>query len=128
MFSLYVRNDNSNNILGVFRPIYIIARIVGLFPFSIKLQQSFALIKPFISKVDFILFTLHMAVYASFALFNILTDTSKYIQASSVLEIGNRAILIGGILCGIAAVVFDLLNRKKVWKVFQKFERFDQEV
>lgn len=128
MFSLYVRNKNSNNIIGAFRPIYIIDRIIGMFPFSVNFDQSLILNKPFISKVDVVLFILHISVYTGFAVFNIVTNLGEYDKLSTVLEIGNRVVLIGGISSGIGVVVIDLLNRNNVCTIFQKLEIFDREV
>lgn len=128
MFSLYIRNDNSNNMLGVFRPMYIITRIFGLFPFSVNLANPFVLNQPSLSKVDILIIILHISVYAFYTFLNIYTNTQKYVQLPSVLENGNRVALTGGIFLGIVAVFNDLLNRKNVWNIFQKLEFIDREV
>lgn len=124
MFPLYARNDNSNKLLGVFRPIYICARIHGLFPFRVNMELN----KPFVTKVDSLIFALHILLYAGYAFLNIYCDTNKFAKVPTVLEIGNRINLICGILSGIVVIVLDLLNRKSVWKIFHKFESFDRMV
>lgn len=128
MFPLYVRNGDSNNILGVFRPMYILARIAGLFPFSVNLDQSFVVNQPFVSKVDILILILHISVYAAYTFLNIYTNTHKYVQLSSVLDNGKTVVLVGGITSSIAVIIFDFLNRKNVWKIFRKLELFDREV
>lgn len=128
MFPLYVQNDNSNNLIGVFRPLYIYARLHGLFPFRIHLKQKFALNKPFVSKFDSLIFILHLVLYASYTFLNICYNGNENVEIPAVLNIGNRIVLVCGILSGFVVIVIDLLNRKNVWKIFQMFEVFDRMV
>lgn len=124
MFPLYARHEHSNNLLGMFRPIYIYSRIYGLFPFSVNLELN----KPIVTKVDFLIFVLHLMLYTGYASLNIYSNTNKHAKIPTVIEIGNRINLVCGISSGIVVIVFDLLNRKNVWKIFQKFESFDRVV
>lgn len=129
MFPLYVRNDNANSILGVFRPIYVVARIFGLFPFSVNLEKSsFVRNNALLSKTDLLLFAFHMALYSSYAYLNVCTNTNKYITMAPVLSTGTRLVLVGGIFACIGIVIGELLNRKNVWKIFRRLELCDREV
>lgn len=123
-FNKMSRNGNSNNFIDVFRPMYILTRCYGLFPYSINWKLN----EPFVSKIDFFIFALHILLYAGYTVLNLYCDTNKSAKLPEVLRVGNRINLICGISSGVAAITMDLLNREKIRKIFQKFENFDRVV
>lgn len=128
MFPLYIRQKNANNAIGVFRPMYIYARLHGLFSFTVNLERPFALTKPFVSKVDFCVLVLHLLLYAGFVVLNMCYDVNSNMEIAAVLEVGHRITLTCGISSAMVGVVFDFFNRKNLWKIFQQFEDFDRMV
>ncbi len=128
MFPLYVPFDKSDNFLGLFRHVYVYARIYGYVGFSVNFNNVPLPSKVKISLVNRILLLLQILVYVLFLVL-MLTFHERNITNSSILVIhGLNIVNEFAIFFGLFFVLVDVLNRQKVWRIFKAFIHFDREV
>lgn len=128
MFPLYVPLKKSNNIFGLFRPVYVFARFWGYVPFSVNFD-SFPLpnnVK--ISLFNRILLLIQTLAYLSCLTLSLAIHMINTRKISSLVLHGLHKVNEFGIFCGLMFVLADVANRHKIWRIFRKFIRFDGEV
>lgn len=128
MFSIKSPQNKVNCIYGVIQPLYIGARLIGFFPFSVKTQLNGKNSKVYFALIDFIVFVIHITMYACFAYLNIQHNYMEIPAASPLLILGTRTLLILGLTNGILCISADLCNRYKIFKIFILCQNFDVQV
>lgn len=128
MFSIKSPEKQVNCIYGVIRPLYLIGRSIGFFPFSVKIQMNGKCSKVYFTLIDFIVFVIHVSVYGSFAYINIQHNLMASDIVSPLLIPGTRTLLIFGILNGILCISADLYNRFNIFHIFDQCQMFDGQV
>lgn len=128
MFPLYVPLKKYNNIFGLFRPVYVFARLWGFVPFSVNLDNSPLPNTVKISFVNGILLLIQSLVYVSCLTLSLTHHKRNTAQITSLVLHGLNRVNEFGIFCGLVFVLADVANRHKVWRIFRTFIRFDREV
>ncbi len=128
MFSLKSPENQVNCIYGVIRPLYLLGRLFGFFPFSVQIQSNGKNSRIHFTLIDFIVFAMHVSIYAAFTYLNFACDFLENKLASPLLILGSRGLLIFGIGSGIVCISADLCNRFKILKIFHQCQHFDDQV
>lgn len=128
MFSIKSPGNQVNCIYGVIRPLYLIGRLFGFFPFSVNIQLNGKNSRVYFKLIDFIVFVLHLSVYTFFVFLNMKYNFLQNQSASPLLTLGTRTLLIFGIANGIVCISADLCNRFKILKIFDQCQQFDVQV
>lgn len=127
MFPLYVPSDKSANIFGLFRYVYVFARLWGYVSFSVNLNNVPLPSKVKVSLINGLVLLVQTLVYVFFLVLNTKT-TSKSHSDSTLVAHGLNKLNEVGMSCGLLFILVDILNRQKIWRIFQTFIRFDREV
>lgn len=128
MFSIKSPENQVNCIYGVIRPLYIGTRLIGFFPFSVKIQLNGKHSKAYFTLIDFIVFVVHIIVYGFFAYQNIQHNYLENPAAAPLLILGTRTLLVLGIINGILCISADLCNRHKIFNLLIQCHNFDVQV
>lgn len=129
MFPLYVSADKSDNIFGLFRNVYVFARLWGYVPLSVNLNNVPLPHKVKVSFSNGFLLLIQTSVYMFFMVVNLIFSYSPVKpQVSSLVSVGLNKLNEIGILCGIVFIWADVVNRQRIWRILQKFLQFDREV
>lgn len=113
-----------------FRPIYYFSRAVGLWPFSICHNSNGAIQSARISRLDgvwfFVSMCFHLLAMCYYYVNMVdLEDSNKTILTFSILYslFQTKSLLIGAV-----GIVLDMLNRRRLVNLLEKFMIFDSEV
>lgn len=128
MFSIKSPENKVNCIYGVIRPLYIGARLIGFFPFSVEIQLNGKNSKVYFTLIDSIIFVIHLTIYACFAYINTQHNFMENVAASPLLILGTRTLLVLGITNGIVCISADLCNRYRIFNIFVRCQNFDVQV
>lgn len=128
MFSIKSPGNQVNCIYGVIRPLYLYARLIGFFPFSVKIQLNGKKCKIYFTLIDFVVLVMHLTLYAFFVYANIQHNFLENAAASPLLTFGARTLLIFGIMNGILFIPADLCNRHKIFSILVRCQNFDDQV
>lgn len=128
MFSIKSPENQGNCIYAVIRPLYIGTRLIGFFPFSANIQLNGKRSKVYFTLIDFIVFVVHVTLYACFAYQNIQHNFMESAAASPLLILGTRTLLVLGITNGILCISGDLCNRKNIFNLLVQCHNFDVQV
>lgn len=128
MFSMKPPNNERNSIYNVVRPMYVGARIFGFFPFSVKIQLHEKKRAVYFTIIDFIVFFIHLTIYAWLAYININNTFMKNSAAPPLLMLGIRTLLIFGLTSAILCISADLCNRHRIFNIFEQCQCFDIQV
>lgn len=109
-------------------PVYILSRLYGLCPFTIQYTEKGHMENVRVSVFDAIGFILAIGFNCMllFCLFNTLIfgDTVEI----TVLFMANRTTLVFALASSTLFIPMDMLNRKRLLKMFKQFHTFDKEV
>lgn len=128
MFPLYVPLKKSNNIFGLFRPVYVFARLWGYVPFSVNFDNFPLPTTVKISFVNRILLLIQTLAYVSCLTLALTNHKRNTAHITSLVLHGLNKVNEFGIFCGLLFVLADVANRHRVWRIFRTFIRFDREV
>lgn len=128
MFSIKSPENQVNCIYGVIRPLYLYARLIGFFPFSVQIQLNGKNNKIYFTLIDFVILVVHLTFYAFFVYANIQHNFMENTAASPLLTFGSRTLLIFGIANGIVFISADLCNRYKIFSILVRCQNFDDQV
>lgn len=128
MFSIKSPGNQVNSIYGVIRPLYILTRFIGFFPFSVKIHLNGKNSEVYFTLIDLIVFAMHLTVFGFFAYINIQHNFIENPAASPLLIFGTRMLLIMGLINGILCISADLYNRHKIFNILVQCHNFDVQV
>lgn len=128
MFSIKSPENHVNCIYGVIRPLYLIGRLIGFFPFSVQIQLNGKNTKVYFTLIDFIVFVIHVSVYATFVYINVENNLIEFPSLSPLFTLGTKSLLILGIANGIVCISADWCNRFKIFKIFDQCQNYDVQV
>lgn len=122
-------NEEILNFSQVFRPIYYLARICGLMPFSIRqsaLQNVY--LKPRVSKMDGLWFVIFMCFYLTMVMFyGKISLPHQSTGQLNAIALGNHFLRLLIVIFGIFALTMDMLNRYKLVNILNSFTIFDRQ-
>lgn len=115
-----------------FRPIYYFSRFAGLWPFSVRPNLNGTNQKVYVSLIDGLWFTVAFCLYLSFA-FIAYERLKAGIEGKGKDPFQFRIVIYdvlqtSSLLFGAIGIVLDMINRKKLFNVLEKFIQFDNEV
>lgn len=117
----------ADNIFSITIWIYMIARALGNWPFSIEFNAKNGSSRVRVSKLDFAWFVLSLCIYASFNRFSTF-EQSGHIKSSFVEYLVSLISQISSILVAMLSIIMDLMNRNVIWQMILSFHAFDEEV
>ncbi|XP_037040848.1 putative gustatory receptor 28b [Bradysia coprophila] len=121
MFTINSQKDKPLCIYGVFRPLYIIARVFGFFPFSLNLETNDIRF----TTIDLFVFVVQVAIYSCTTYLNIIYNLVEFLVMSALLAQGLRIGVIFGLLNSIAFLFADLCHRHQAFDIFILYQDFD---
>lgn len=127
MFSIKAPGNKPLCIYGVIRPLYIIARLYGFFPFSMKIASN-GKSRIHFTFIDFIVFVTQILVYSCFTYVHIFNNLMENSATSPLLALGMRIGLIFGLLNSVAFLLADLCNRYRIFDILNLYYDFDSQV
>lgn len=107
---------------------YIMSRIFGLLPFTIKKDTKGHMESVCVSIFDAVWFVGAISVNLTLAYLIICSLHGSSQFSSAILPIGGRIILVVGLLNAPLSITLDLLNRRRLLKIANEFFAFDKEV
>lgn len=111
------------------QPVYYASRIFGFTPFSFKFNAKSEVSGCKVEIRDFIWFLVSLFIYISMAYLTWCTlNVIPNMEHSYILFIGNHAVVIFGLICGVLDVIFDMFNRNQLTDIIIKLNTFDKEV
>lgn len=128
MFPIKSPDKHVSCIHGVIRPLYLIGRLIGFFPFSVQIQMNGKRSKVYFTLIDFIVFVIHATLYGSLAFINVQHNFMASPSVSPLLIFGTRSLMVFGILNGLLCIFADLFNRFKIFEIFDRCQLFDCQV
>lgn len=126
MFPINAPTTKPECIYGVIRPLYIVARIFGFFPFSVKIESNRKSIH--FTFIDLTILIVQIAVYSFLTYVHIFYNLVANTATSALLALGMRIGLIFGLINPIAFLLADLCNRYQIFDIFNLCEDFDSQV
>lgn len=114
-------------IYGVIRPLYILARIFGFFPFSVKMKSNGKNSISF-QFIDFIVIVTQITIHSCFTFINLYYNFMELRSASQLLILGMKIGLVFGQGNAIAFMLADLWNRNHIFDIFNLCQDFDSQV
>lgn len=127
MFTINTPKNKPLCIYGVIRPLYIVARLFGFFPFSMKTESN-GQSRIHFTFIDFVVFVVQVLIYSYFAYVNIFYNLMENTEASTLLVLGMRIGLIFGLANAVAFLFGDLCNRHRIFDIFNLCQNFDYQV
>lgn len=127
MFSIYIPKNEPVSIYGVFRLLYIVSRLFGFFPFTVKTESNGER-KVYFTFINFIVFAVHVSIYSCFAYINIFYNLIENSLKSALLVLGIRIGVVFGLINSIAFLFGDLCNRHRILNIFKLCQEFDVQV
>lgn len=128
MFPLYVSFDKSENIFGPFRYVYIFARLWGYIPFSVNVKHVPLPSEVKLSFVNSLVLMIQISVYVVVLVLTLTYHSRNTAHISDLIFHGLNKLNELGIFCGPFFLLADVVNRQRIWNIFQKFLYFDREV
>lgn len=128
MFPLYVPFDKSDNIFGLFRHVYVFARLWGYVSFSVNFNAIPLPNNVKVSVVNRLLLFVQLSAYVSCLILALSYHISNTGSISVLVIHGLHIVNEFGIFCGILFMLADVLNSNRIWKIFRTFLHFDREV
>lgn len=126
MFPLYVQSDN---IFGLFRYVYVIARLWGYVSFNVNLNNVPLPSKVKVSLINCLLLLVQASVYVSFIVLNSTYHSRNNSSlVTNLVSQGLNKLNEFGMTCGLLFILADIVNRQRIWRIFKKFMHFDREV
>lgn len=119
---------NSINFYHLIQPVYYASRIFGFTPFSLKFNTKSEVSGCKVKVRDFVWFLVSLFIYISMAYLTWCTLNVPNMEYSYILFIGNHAVVIFGMICGVIDVIFDMCNRNRLTDIIIKMNTFDKEV
>lgn len=124
MFSIDTPKDRPLCVYGVIRPLYVIARWFGFFPFSLNVETN----QIHFTTIDFVIFVVQIAIYSCTTYLNLIHNLVQFLVMSPILSQGLRIGIIFGLLNSIAFLFADLSHRHQVFEIFKMYQDFDSQV
>lgn len=126
-----IQDDQSNNLTfkDGFQSNYQYSRAVGLWPFQIVHNADESNEKTRVRLVDILWFFVSIALYLTATFYSF--DDIKYVPGSSAQSYAlfiYYIYQITSLIFGAISIVLDMLNRKKLVNILEKFTAFDDEV
>lgn len=121
------KNESFTNTL---RPFYIISRMFGLLPFSIKFDANGEIQDARVSAFDLLWFAISICVYLFMAVaFNLqMMEIPPDYKVSFILYFGDMLLSLSGLIFGPIEIIMDMCNRFKLVSIIRKLTAFDKEV
>ncbi len=130
MFTIDAPKNKPLSIYSVIRPLYIVARFCGFFPFSLKTDKS-GICRICFTIFDSVIFFIQVSIYSCFTYVNMAYDlmgNADNSTLSPILALGTRLGLIFGLMNSVGFLFAELFNRHQIFDVFRLFLDFDSQV
>lgn len=127
MLAIHAPKKKPLSIYDVIRPLYIVARLFGFFPFSVKIESN-GKSKTCFTFIDFTIFVIQVAVYSCFTYINIVYSPVENSATSPLLALIMKFGLTLGLSKGVAFLCADLFNRYRIAEIFNMCQDVDLQV
>lgn len=121
---LVIKMLQTDTVFDIFKPIYWIIKIFGYFPFSLNFRNR--TVKVNILYVAQLLLTI--AVWSLLLLPRFFVRSMLMEKTSSISVIGGAFAVLIAILDNIAIILTNFFNRRKLLKILESLDKFDQKV
>lgn len=126
-------NENAlpqNNFSILFRPLYFVARIFGLLPFSIIYIETGDIQSSRVNKFDVLWFVLSFSAYSILLWFyqHKLLLSHVLLDKLGILTVCHDMATILKIILQIISIILDMYNRTQIIDILKQFANFDNEV
>lgn len=128
MFPLCFPHNKSDNIFGLFRPVYVFVRLWGYISFNVNLNATPLPNNVSVSLLNRILLVIQISLYLAYLTLSLTAHQSNSTHLSNLVIYGLNKVNEFGIFCGAIFVIVDVVNGKKIWRMFQTFLGFDKVV
>lgn len=116
------------NIHNVARPIYIISRFCGMFPFSIRYNANAEMENVFVTKFDAILFLVSISFYTAIVYFSVNLRLIGAVMKENLLVSIILINLLAALLLAILCICMNMIQREKLLFILQQIDSFDQSI
>lgn len=116
---------NNNDIFSLTFCVYVIARLYGLWPFSVNFNQKLKTSTVYLNAFDWLWFVVAILIHLLW--FLVYWHTSGH-RDSFIAYLLARSMDILSIVYWLLTLVLDLINRKRIWGIIGSFDEFDKEV
>lgn len=116
-----------NDVFSIALWIYVVARVCGLFPFSVKFDDKSKSGKVYMTLVDYIWAVGAISFFVGGIVFVYLHDISD-MPYTLIEKFIVKLTTISGSLILIFSIYMDIFNRHHIWSLFVKFHEFDTTV
>lgn len=117
-----------NSVLWITTPIYVLARMVGFWPFRLQFyQKPSKLINVHVNIFDGVWFACAIFMYASFAWFTI-ASVQDDIPFSLLERLISQMTQAASNSISILSIIMDMVNRKRIRDIIVRFNQFDVEI
>lgn len=126
---IWHKRDKRNDIFSLTLWVYVMARVFGFWPFTIRFDENRN--KPIVcvTKFDYAWFCMSIVFYIMFIHFAVMDHSGHIDQKFTFIEVSlNKMTTLNHILVALLCIILDMVNREVLWKIILKFKAFDDEV
>lgn len=127
MFSLIIPKKKTKSIYSVVRQIFYFIRTMGLFQFSANVHEI-----PdhqiYLKSMDWFIVAFQFSIHVTFTILSMTLDNYSQPNKNSILSLGTRILMRIGMASNCVFLILNVLNRRKIWSIFQRMDEFDVEV
>lgn len=127
MLSFIVPKKKSKSIYSVVRQMYFYIRTMGMFQFSANLNEIPDL-QIYLSNMDWFIAGFQLTAVVTFTILSMTLVNYAQLGKTSLLSLGSRILMRSAMVANCIFIVLNVLNRQKVWSIFQRMDEFDVEV